>query len=243
MKIHTVDWKADAWLAGTSKLGPTEGWLYITIINLIYSHGEAIEADKAWLGRVANMHGRAVKNALEKLIALGKVQVGSDGKLMANHCQSALQSARKRVVTASQNGAKGGRPSKDINGIGKPAGLPYARANHQPPTTTLSEPKGSSRDISGIDDKSKRSRWPADREVPMEWVGETYRLRHEVDGYEAMEEFQAYWSTGKGHATARTEPGWKQTWVNWIKRCRPGKTGWVDRYGYDRHLHQRMGEA
>ena len=136
MKIHTVDWRADAWLGGTSKLGPNEGWLYVTIINLIYTEGGPIEADKAWLGRVANMHGNAVNASLRRLIELGKVRE-TDGKLMANGCEKQLETAEKRARNWAANGGDSGRPSNKNNKFQE---APPSRAHadtHAEPLSTI----------------------------------------------------------------------------------------------------------
>lgn len=139
MKIHTVDWRADAWLGGTSMLGPNEGWLYITIVNLIYSRGGPIEPDKAWLGRVANMHGNAVNTALRRLIELGKIRE-TGGKLMANGCEKQLETAEKRLRNWVGNGGEKGRPTSDNSSLDEspPLHPSRARVNHQPPTTNIS---------------------------------------------------------------------------------------------------------
>lgn len=74
-------------------------------------------------------------------------------------------------------------------------------------------------------------------EVPMEWVGETYRSHPLVDGYAAMETFASYWTEGKGAGTTRTERGWHQCWQGWIGREKAGRSiEWINRYGYSRHL-------
>lgn len=144
-QIHTIDWRAEAWLSGTSQLGPNEGWLYVTIINLIYAHGEAIDYDLKWIGRQANMHGRSVRTALAKLIKMGKVWQESDGKLMAKRCETELETARKRISKWIEKGGNLGRPPKDNNHLQEaPHTAPLARTrgttNHQPPVSGSKEP-------------------------------------------------------------------------------------------------------
>ena len=159
MKIHTVDWRADAWLGGTSMLGPNEGWLYVTIINLIYSRGGPIEADKAWLGRVANMHGNAVNASLRHLIELGKVRE-TDGKLMANGCEKQLETAEKRARNWVGNGGEIGRPSNKNNKLQKaPPSRAYADTPAEPLSTNhySEEPYGPSG--AGAPDDPVRDMW------------------------------------------------------------------------------------
>lgn len=126
-------------------LGPNEGWLYITIINLIYSHGAAIDADLKWLGKVANMHGNAVRAALKRLTDLGKV-FETNGKLMAKRCETELETARKRAVSSSDNGGKGGRPRNKTNDVEEPTGSVGQKATNTNTNTKVgsTEPDGSS---------------------------------------------------------------------------------------------------
>ncbi len=126
-KIHTINWRADAWLSGTIMLKPNEGWLYVTIINLIYSQGGAIEPDIRFLGRVTNMHGNAVRAALERLIELGKVWRETSGKLMAKRCENELETARKRVGKWVENGGDLGRQSKKTKGLSEAPLTPPSR--------------------------------------------------------------------------------------------------------------------
>jgi hypothetical protein len=80
--------------------------------------------------------------------------------------------------------------------------------------------------------------------VPDEWLGEAYRSHPLVDGYAASEAFGAYWTEGKGAGTERTRAGWHQCWRSWIGREKPSRsTDWVNRYGYNRHLHGHLVEA
>lgn len=153
-KVHRVDWRADNFLVGTSMLGPTEGWLYTVVINLIYSHGEAIDADIAWLSHITRMHGNAVRAALKRLADLGKVWE-KDGKLMAKRCENELETARKRMRSASENGGKGGRPSNKNNEVDKPNGLRDAKATN---TNTNTNTSGSTdTDVSSEPPDKKRA--------------------------------------------------------------------------------------
>ena len=51
-KVRRVDLYADEWLAGTSKLGPNEGWVYVQICMLIYSHNGPIRCMKPVVSRM-----------------------------------------------------------------------------------------------------------------------------------------------------------------------------------------------
>lgn len=245
-QIHTIDWRAEAWLSGTSQLGPNEGWLYVTIINLIYAHGEAIDCDLKWIGRQANMHGRSVKAALSKLIEMGKVWHETDGKLMAKRCETELETARKRISKWIEKGGNLGRPPKDNSHLQEaPHTDSLARTrgttNHQPPTTRKKSPANAEHKEA---DPRQDARWPADREVPIEWIAETYHESPCKDGFREADAFRDYWSAGKGAKTKRTESGWKRTWLNWMERCREGPdTTWSERYGFQPLMHGKPEET
>ena len=169
----------------------------------------------------------------------------------------------KRMERSRENGKFGGRPSgNEQNQIpseprGKPTGSDQVNGQGgQPgnPDGTQTEPdgkafkvkvKGKKEPISddmGQKETAPRYRWKAGYPVSMDWIGETYRSYPKVDGYTQSDLFFGYWTEGKGRNTARDEKGWHQTWIQWVARARNAtEPNWIDRYGYDKHLHgQRL---
>lgn len=143
MKIRRVDFSPDEWLAGTAELDIAARGVYITACALIYSRGGPIAHNV--LRSFCPGDLRVYRRALETLLTLGKL-TESDGYLSQKRCISELEVAEKRVVSAAENGRKGGRPSNEINDIKKPAGFfdekltinhQLSTTNHQPSTKNL----------------------------------------------------------------------------------------------------------
>lgn len=134
-KVRYVDLTFDEFLAGVAgELTPAQLGVYWMICLLIYSRGEPVKNDPEWLcGKFKRGTDlRIVKNALTDLQSLGKVQA-IDGYLVVNRALDALQDARNRIVSHSERGSKGGRPSKENNGIAK---AELSGAGKLPLTTT-----------------------------------------------------------------------------------------------------------
>ena len=122
-KVRTINWSPDEWLAGTSMLSAVEIAVYVTVINLIYSHGEPVANDPAWVGRNCGLHTRSTRVALRRLIELGKIQVlppvqasnGSTfigGKLTNRRCEQELKRAGHRMrvsISAAERSANARR--------------------------------------------------------------------------------------------------------------------------------------
>lgn len=139
-KVRYVDFYHDEWLAGTIGLDPFDIGIYITACAMIYSRGGAVERDD--LKRAVRCHGHAFKAALERLLRGGKLHERGS-QITCKRCSNELQKAVKRVANAAQNGAKGGRPPRNPNGLDKPSGY---NARAEPRTTNLEdsvEPSGS----------------------------------------------------------------------------------------------------
>lgn len=125
VKIHTVDFHADEWIAGTIELSLEEEGLYIHICALIYSRGGPIQ-----VGVLKNrVHGNKLRALLSRLEAAGKI-IRNGSEIDQKRARKELETAEKRVRKLRENGAKGGRP----NGLAKPNG-----SYHQPPTTNHQE--------------------------------------------------------------------------------------------------------
>lgn len=210
-KVHRVDWRADNFLVGTSMMEPNEGWLYTVIINLIYSHGEAIDCDLQWLGKVSNMHGNAVRAALRRLIRLGKIWE-KDGKLMAKRCENELETARKRMRSATENGLKGGRPPKEISEVDEPTGS----ADLKTTNTNTNTNKKESPEPDGSSDSKKCATTPRDEMFETWWKG--YPLK--VGKIAARAKFDI--ALRKGATVEELAAG-----VELYKRTKPPDRDWV----------------
>lgn len=114
-----MDFYPDEWLAGTATLDIVDVGIYITACSMIYSHGGPIQ--KAELKRFVRCHGKAFENALARLVASGKLTL-EGSEIGSKRCVNELEKAGKRLVKWSENGSKGGRPSKEIKDLDKPSG-------------------------------------------------------------------------------------------------------------------------
>lgn len=138
-KIRKIDFYPDEFVAGVAaKLDPVEAGVYWMVCSLIYSHGGPIDDDPKWLaGLFRQTNPRTVRAALERLIAAGKIQrIGAE--LMVNRCRIELERTSKRIRTASENGAKGGRPTKrfeENQGVAKPNPFSDKKLTKQLPTS------------------------------------------------------------------------------------------------------------
>jgi uncharacterized protein YdaU (DUF1376 family) len=125
MKVRRVDFYPDEFVSGVvrSRLTPAEQGVYWMVCALIYSHGEAIDNDHLLIaGMFPGTHWRSIRSALDSLISKGKIDVHGDN-LMVKRCADELQRANKRTAEAAQNGAKGGRPRNENNGLPKAGGF------------------------------------------------------------------------------------------------------------------------
>lgn len=144
MKIRRIDLYPDDFIAGVSGQMDEGGLgVYWMVCLLIYSTGKPVKNDPVMIA--AHFSGsdlRRVKNRLASLILTGKL-ILTDGYLSSNRCVSELHRAGKRVVSAAQNGRKGGRPSKEIKEVTKAPGCFSEKLTTNIQQTTDSEAKAS----------------------------------------------------------------------------------------------------
>lgn len=103
MKVRRVDFAADEWLGGTSRLSDAECGIYIRACALIYSHGGPIP--RAALRGACKSRGARFDTALDCLLQHGKL-IALDGDLLDQaRCEIELRRARRRI-DAGQEGAQ-----------------------------------------------------------------------------------------------------------------------------------------
>ena len=146
-KARRIDLYPDQFIAGIAgKMTPEQLGVYWMICLRIYSHGGAISdsaEDIASLFRKCNPRTiRAIISQLETMLKLHRI----GAELMANGCRSELESAAKRMRTATENGLNGGRKSAERdketignNNIGKPTGFLPSNQPENPPALSESE--------------------------------------------------------------------------------------------------------
>lgn len=143
MKVYRVDFHAGEFLADHSGRLTLEevGLLHMIHAHIFHRNG-AIENDPQWLSRqFKNCNPRTIKTVLERLVIGGYLE-RNDAEIHAKACRIELEKAAKRMRISAENGAKGGRPYKEINDLRKPTGFDDEKltTNDQRPVTNDQQP-------------------------------------------------------------------------------------------------------
>jgi hypothetical protein len=141
IKPRRYDLNPDEFLAAVAgEMSPAELGVYWMICLLQYSRRGPVKNDMGWLRRKfkASPGLRVVDDAVRSLIASGRVR-RVDNELLVSRVREEIEHATSRVRAYTENGRRGGRPSKDINEVEKPSGLiPPARVAPPPPPPSSS---------------------------------------------------------------------------------------------------------
>lgn len=112
-KVRRVDYAPDEYVTGVGGvLRADEQGVYWMLCTLMMSQGGPIERNDRRIASLCLIRPSDVARVTDKLITMGKVKVQSDGKLYQNRALSEVERSANRIQTASENGAKGGRPAK-----------------------------------------------------------------------------------------------------------------------------------
>lgn len=135
-KSRYIDYYPDEYISGVAAKMPYElQGMYWMICSLIMSNGGPIENDIDHLARLGCLSRTKAKNLLAQIIKTGKI-IENDSTLGQKRAENEVKKAIKRIETAQNNGAKGGRPRKENKDLEKPGGLfdENLTINHQPST-------------------------------------------------------------------------------------------------------------
>lgn len=139
-KVRHVDFSPDEYISGVGGLlTAEEQGIYWMICATIMSEGGSIPFNERRLAALCLTRPSRVRGVVEALIAKGKITLTEDGELSQKRALSEVERSSKRIQSASENGAKGGRPAlKDQQNqqIDKAPGLSAEKltTNNQPPT-------------------------------------------------------------------------------------------------------------
>jgi uncharacterized protein YdaU (DUF1376 family) len=100
MKIRRVNYSPDEFLAAILSLSVDEIGIYWVVCTLIYSKRAPIDADSAWLGRVAGCSSRKAASLIDSLLKKQKLSLDNSGRLTNGRAISELKSAERRVKAA-----------------------------------------------------------------------------------------------------------------------------------------------
>lgn len=115
-KVRHVDFSPDEYISGVGNvLRADEQGVYWMVCSLIMSEGGPIDLNYRRLASLCMIRPSDVERILNKLSDLGKITVG-DGQIGQKRSQTEVERAANRIRTASENGSKGGRPRKIVEG-------------------------------------------------------------------------------------------------------------------------------
>ncbi|WP_022727246.1 DUF1376 domain-containing protein [Fodinicurvata sediminis] len=208
MKVRRVDYYPDEYIAGVGNvLRADEAGVYWMVCTLIMSEGGPIPYNDRRLAGLCMIRPSQLRRIIEKLVDMGKLGLDDGNKLYQKRAQSEVERASKRIQSASENGAKGGRPSQktqENQDKGKAIGLSAEKltTNHQPPTTNQTppykSPQGDEADDDGVgfldqpDEEQGGDAAPQDPNPPddePELANEATWSKAEIDAL-----FERFWS-------------------------------------------------
>jgi hypothetical protein len=130
-KVRRIDWSPSEWLAGTrGVLSPFEVGIYDLVLNTIYDRGGRAPNDAEFVfGHFKPMYRtnhhltrrgelRMVRDALDQLVALGKLHVSPDGEWLTNgRADIELSKAGERIVGAARAGVASGAARRALRNL------------------------------------------------------------------------------------------------------------------------------
>lgn len=145
-KVRKVDYSPDEYFSGVAGyLRADEQGIYWMLCTLMMSRGGPIERDDRRIGSICLIRQTDAKRITDRLINLGKIHVDDRGELYQNRALSEVERSANRIQTASENGAKGGRPAKkdeQEQGEAKAAGFDAAKLSLTTTTNGSNEEGG-----------------------------------------------------------------------------------------------------
>lgn len=139
-KVRRVDFSPDEYISGVGgRLTAEQQGVYWMICATIMSEGGPIPLDARRLAAMCLMRPTRAQAVVEALLEMGKLSVTEEGLLSQKRAVSEVEKSTKRIQTASENGAKGGRPAAKDQQNQRPAKATGSSAakltnNYQPPT-------------------------------------------------------------------------------------------------------------
>lgn len=172
-----------AWMDGTESLDDGEYRAYDVICNLIYLNDGPIVMHESGIAGRCNQHPLRFRRNFEKLVALGKIVVGADGKISNARVAAELAKIRSRRGPKSANpGRTPAAPSPHPPGVerGSPGGSANKPLKTKEPTL-FADPIEKRREESLPDGKASN----AMQNPPLDPEADLYRRGREVLGTSA----------------------------------------------------------
>lgn len=221
-KARRVDFYPDEYITGVGGLLTAEQQgVYWMICSLIMSEAGAIEFNDRRLAGLCRTRPADIRRVVDALVEKGKITRQNDGKLWQKRSQSEVEMSLKRIQTAAENGANGGRPPKKTqeNQDTKKADGSFSgklTTNYQLPTEEKEEPNGSS--------KKRGSRISPDWKLPPDW--EQWAITNGLSAADTEREaskFHDWYISAAGAKGVKAD--WLATWRNWVRKAVQDRVG------------------
>lgn len=111
-KVRRIDYYPDEYIAGIAGvLKADEQGVYWMVCTLIMSEGGPVDFNDRRIAGLCNIRPADARRIVKRLLELGKLSQ-IDGKLCQKRAQSEVERSANRIQSASESGAKGGRPRR-----------------------------------------------------------------------------------------------------------------------------------
>lgn len=216
-KVRRIDFYPDEYIAGVGGvLRAEDQGVYWMICSLITSQGGAIDFNERRISGLCLMRPADLRKSVDRLIEKGKITLTGDGKLFQKRAQSELEKSAKRIQSAAENGANGGRPSKktDENQSNDKAAGSFGEKltnNQQPATSNTSlrsvapaAPKPKPHRLSvGWKLPEEARKWALEKGVSSDWIAtEVEKIIN--------------WSINSKNGA---KLDWFAAWRNWVQKA------------------------
>lgn len=221
-KARRVDFYPDEYITGVGGvLTAEQQGVYWMICSLIMSEGGAIEFNDRRLAGLCRTRPADIRRVVAGLVEAGKIVRQSDGKLWQKRSQSEVEMSLKRIQSAAENGANGGRPpkkAKQNQQSPKPDGsfAEKLTTNYQLPTEVKEEPSGSS--------KKRGTRLSPEWSLLPEW--RQWAKDNGLSGGDIDDEagkFRDWFISAPGSRGVKAD--WEATWRNWVRKAVQDRAG------------------
>ncbi len=112
-KVRKIDFSPDEFLIGVTGMKPMDIAVYWVACSLMYSSGDAIQADDERLFSIIKARKSDIIATLNRLVARGKLQ-RNGSELAQKRCRTELERAAERIQNATDAASKRWRNEGDI---------------------------------------------------------------------------------------------------------------------------------
>lgn len=129
-KVVRIDYYPNEYIVGMSSIPYSHQAIYWMVCSLVMSHGGAIDNDPKRIGGLCGIGSAKARNMISDLVSWGKL-TENESKITQKRAENEWKNAKKRTVSAQNNGQNGGRPPKENNDLTKPGGSEQQQQQQQ----------------------------------------------------------------------------------------------------------------